>query len=543
MKGSNCIARAGASRHAMLAIAGLLGLVDGAQAFVIDTGNPDVQMTWGNTLRYNLGIRAKQRDSVIANSPNNDEGTYSYKRGEVVTNRLDLLSEFEASYKKQLGFRLTGAAWADAAFHDDVRTNPAFAARGSYVDNRFSDYTKRYSGGPSGEFLDAFVFGNFKLDAMSGNVKAGRHVNLWGEALVLSAHSVSYAQAPSDGLKALTTPGVDAKETALPVGQISGTLQATPRLALSGQYFYEWRPTRIAEGGTYLGGTDFILEGPDRLSLTPALFLSNRGVTKPKEDGEWGVSARWQPEWLDEGTIGFYYRKFSERSPTISLNLANRTYRAVYPENAKLYGISLSKAFGGISTGVEIVRRQNTAFNSSITDGASEGARGNTWHGLVNVVQAYGQTSLWSSAILTAELAYSRWDDVTSGERYFLACYRRPAGDRDVSTGCVTKDSVQGFLRFSPTWNAVWPGWDISANASYLAGLKGNSAVLGGGNFRTGSYTLGLTFTYNNQHDFSVAYNGYLATHEQNAAGAIRVSNGSQIQDRGWVAFTYKGSF
>lgn len=543
MKYSNSSRGRSVSRPTMLAMAGLLGLVESAQALVIETDNPDVQMTWGNTIRYNLGVRAKQRNKVIGNSANSDEGTYSYDRGDVVTNRLDLLSEFETSYKKQVGLRLTGAAWVDGAFHDDVRTNPAFASRGSYRGNQFSNYTKRYSGGPSGEILDAFVFGNFRLDSMSGNVKAGRHVNLWGEALVLSAHSVSYAQAPSDGLKALTTPGVDAKETALPVGQISGTLQATPRLALSGQYFYEWRPTRLPEGGTYLAGTDFILQGPDQFSLSPTTFLANKGIKKPKASGEWGINARWQPEWLDEGTVGIYYREFSERSPTISLNLAGGTYSAVYPENAKLYGVSLSKAFGGVSTGIELVRRENTALTSSITDGASEGARGNTWHGLLNVVQAFGQTSLWSSAFLTAELAYSKWDEVTSGEKYFLACYRRAAGDQGVATGCATKDSVQGFVRFAPTWNAVWPGWDLTASASYLAGLKGNSAVLGGGNYRAGSYTLGLNLTYNSQHDFSIAYNGYLATHEQNAAGAIRVSNGSQIQDRGWVVFTYKGSF
>ncbi|MNP86514.1 hypothetical protein D3C76_1868010 [compost metagenome] len=67
--------------------------------------------------------------------------------------------------------------------------------------------------------------------------------------------------------------------------------------------------------------------------------------------------------------------------------------------------------------------------------------------------------------------------------------------------------------------------------------------MLGGGNEKAGSYTVGTTFTYNQQHDFSVAYNDYLATYEKDANGLIAVSNGSQIQDRGWLSFTYKGSF
>ena len=522
--------------------AGILAAVGCANAMEIPVGNPDVQVTWGNTVRYNLGTRVDRRDEVIARSANMDEGTYFKDRGDIVTNRLDLLSELDVSYKKMLGLRLSGAAWYDAAFPDDVRTAPTLADRGSYVDNRYSSYTKRYSRGTSGEFLDAYVFGNFQLGEMSGNLKVGQHGVLWGEAVVLSAHSVSYAQTPTDGLKALTTPGVDAKETALPIGQVSGSLQITPTLSLSGQYFYDWKPTRIAEGGTYLGGTDFILQGPDRLSLAPGVFLANQGITKPHDRGDWGANARWSPQWLD-GTIGFYYRQFDERSPTISLDLANRTYRAVYPENAKLYGISLSKNIGGLSAGFELIRREKTALVSTITDGAAEGARGNTSHALANAVAVLGPTAWWSSMSVVAELAYSRWEKVTSGEQYFNTCSKRPAGDRDAGTGCVTRDNWQGFVRVSPTWTAVWPGWDIGANASYLVGLRGNGAVLGGGNYRAGSYSAGLTFTYNNRHDFSIAYNDYLATREPNAAGAIRVSNGSQIQDRGWLVLTYKGSF
>jgi hypothetical protein len=95
----------------------------------------------------------------------------------------------------------------------------------------------------------------------------------------------------------------------------------------------------------------------------------------------------------------------------------------------------------------------------------------------------------------------------------------------------------------SPSWVGVVPGWDVAALASLSLGLHGNSAVLGGGNYRAGSFSLGATFTYNQRHDFSIAYNDYLATNQTTAAGVIRVSNGSQIQDRGWVALTYKGSF
>ena len=208
-----------AKRSALIAAA-LMGAVTGAQALEIPTGNPDLSVTLGNTVRYNAGWRVEGRDTVIANTASNDEGTYSFDRRDNVMNRLDLLTELDLNYRKQIGLRVSTSVWYDKAFHEDVRSNPAFANRGSYIGNEFSGYTRRFSQGPSGEVLDAYVFANFDLAGMSGSAKAGRHTVLWGEAIALSAHSVSYAQAPSDGLKALTTPGADAKETAMPVGQV-----------------------------------------------------------------------------------------------------------------------------------------------------------------------------------------------------------------------------------------------------------------------------------------------------------------------------------
>lgn len=521
----------------------LAGFSGNASALEIDVGNPDVTLSWGNTLRYNLGVRTNERSSAIGNSPNTDEGTYRFDKGDVVTNRVDLLTELDFSYRGTVGFRLSGSAWNDWAYDNEARTNPALANRGSYVDNKYSGYTKRYFRGPSGEILDAYAFWNFQTGGMGGNLKVGRHTTLWGEVVALSAHSVSYAQAPTDALKALTTPGADAKELAMPVGHISGSLQLTPEFSLAAQYYYDWEPTRLPEGGTYLGSTDFILQGPDRFSVAPGVFFINEGIDKPKKNGDYGLSARWSPAWAN-GTLGVYFREFDERSPSISINPTARTYRAVYAENARLYGLSYATSIAGVSTGFELVRRERTALNGTITNGSSDMPRGNTWHALVNGIAVIGPTSVWDQLTLIGELAYSRWDKVTSGEAFFNRCSNRPAGDRGAETGCVTKDATQIFLRATPQWTAVWPGWDVSALASVSYGLKGNGATFGGGNEKAGSYTLGLTATYNQRHDFTIAYNDYLATHDVNpATGQIRVSNGSQLQDRGWVVFTYKGSF
>ena len=525
------------ARGALVAAAALA--VTAAHGMELNFGNEDVTGSWNNTVRYNVGVRAQQRDPIIGNTANNDEGDYSFNRGQLVTNRLDLLSELKVDYAKQFGLRLSGAAWYDAAFHDDVRTNPNLAARGSYIGNEFSDTTKRYYKGPNGEILDAYLYANFSAGDKTGNVSAGQQTVLWGEAIFLSTHSVSYAQTPTDLRKSLATPGATARETALPIGQITGQLQVRPDLSVAGQYFYDWKETRFPEGGTYLAGTDFFLSGPNRFSPAPGVFLTNAGLVRPRRSGDWGVNARWRPEWLD-GTLGVYAREFSERQPWLSTAVPG-TYRFAYASSAQLLGLSLAKQVGGVSFGSELVYRRNTALVSTGTDANLQGARGDTLHALANGVMSFGQSKVWDSAILTAEVAYNHLHRVRLNEPLFNTCAH---GDRDVSMGCATNNFWQFATSFSPTWAAVAPGLDIVGTFSLVnLGLKGNSAVLGGGNERNGTYGLAIAFDYNQVHNLRLAYNGYLSKYNTTNGTSISTSNGSQIQDRGWVSITYTANF
>ena len=120
-------------------------------------------------------------------------------------------------------------------YDDDVITGAGLAARGSYDNNKYSSFTKRYYRGPSGEILDAFVFGNFDIGPTTLHVKAGKHSIFWGDVAFNANHSVSYSQMPNDSRKSLASPGVEAKETVLPLNQLSGQLQITDKLAVAGQ--------------------------------------------------------------------------------------------------------------------------------------------------------------------------------------------------------------------------------------------------------------------------------------------------------------------
>jgi len=213
-------------RMATVAIASLLAGAGSAYGFEIETDNPDIQMRWDNTFRYNLGFRVQSQKDAILGSPNYDDGDRNFGNGTNVTNRLDILSEFDFIWQKQFGARFSAALWYDNAYAHLSDTNNTTAntlVNGLPVAGVLSPYTERYAKGPSAEWLDAFGFANFDLFGIPVNIKAGQHTVFWGDSLLLGGaiHSVSYAQNPLDIWKGFATPGAEAKELFRPRGGLT----------------------------------------------------------------------------------------------------------------------------------------------------------------------------------------------------------------------------------------------------------------------------------------------------------------------------------
>lgn len=564
-------------RRLLLALAAGAGIGGAAQAVEIISDNPDISMRWDNTVRYNLGVRAEQR-TAIGNNPNFDEGEYKFKRGDIVANRLDLLSEFDFTWRQQYGFRVSATGWYDNAYSNtsSIR-NPSLPASiaGSYIGDQYSDYTKRYYRGPSGEWLDAFIFGTFDIGGSPLAVKLGRHTVYWGESLFSAVHGINYSQAPLDLAKGFATPGVEAKELFRPLTQLSAQLVASNDLTFGAQYFLDWGASRIPEGGTYLGPADFLLYGSDRASAT----LINTHAREPKKAGDWGVNARWSPAWLD-GTAGLYYRRVTDKIPAMLVTGGTR-YGDYFGEGINLYGLSLAKQIGDLSVGMEASYRTNMPLLAQTLGfaggapalipvlfphgepgliGNSYQARGNTFHALLNAVGVIGNTPLFDAANWAAELSYVRLNKVTANQdMYFGLGYGVCDADRQAALGtrfknkwdgCATRDSTGLAINFTPSWLQVFPGVDVLAPLSYSRTLRGNAPVQLGGNEDNGSYSVGLAFDIDAKYRIDIKYVDYFGRTAEGPGvvpGTTQVTSANGLstllKDRGFVAMTLKTTF
>ena len=459
---------------------------------------------------------------------------------------------------------------------------------------------------------------------MPVNIKAGQHTVYWGESLFLGGaiHGISYSQNSVDVWKGFATPGSEAKELFRPRGGLTLQAQPTHDLTLAGQWFYNWQAIRMPESGSYLTVNDAWIFGGESLIFGPNpsaaavpgapafLRLWNTNQIQPSRTsgslGDFGLAARWSPEWLD-GTLGFYYRNTTDITPQLVVTpgflptvpagacsaiggiplggtncIINRaatspadlqrfgklgTYQLTYGDNIHIYGVSLSKQIVGLSVGAELSYRENMPLVSqpvqvlpaalvplvpgsvaTTTDlgHGTPGALGDTWHGLINATSILPRTFLFDTATFATELTWSQWARVTQNEAVFKgrSSYLNPDGSTPIDK--VTRNFVGLAINFTPTWFQVWPGVDLFAPLSWSQGLSGTSAVVLGGNKNAGTWSAGIAFDIYQKYRIDLKYNGYLGDYALTSTGARDIlPNGSvaALSDRGWVSLTFKTTF
>ncbi|KZX58969.1 hypothetical protein A3709_15515 [Halioglobus sp. HI00S01] len=592
----------------LLALSVLTAISTQAQAFQFDTSD-DWEVRWDNTIKGNLMVRTEDQDKQIT-TPHcaykgcawwlADDNTLSVDKGDIVSSRIDILSEFDVIYKMDYGFRISAAGWYDYAYKDSDHPSDRIAtwASASVSPGEYTDAADEYHYF-GGEILDAFVFGNWDIGETSLGVRAGRHTIYWGNSLLAvgAINGFGGSMSPIDFNKALSVPGSEAKELFLPTAKISGVWQLTDNLTANAFYNFEHERHRLPETGTFFNpaaglteNTDFVVFPPTIIGedLTNPLRAGYRVDHKDRtESGDWGVNFQY---WIDAWALetSFIYMNVVDRNLHGLAAGAdfNRTFPllagGVYPdptpgwdegaraigdgywvftEDMDVMGVSFAKEIAGISFGLDIVYRPDTAMAPELAaaltraynvpeelEGLVQGLGfdvirngdtefldlytsdntvaplGDTWSVVVNGVGLLGDNGLWEGGSYIFEVTAAMLDDCTENCKLL---------DQRIKEGRVVT-SLAGVFR--PTWYQVWPGIDLTIPMSVNYTIDGEkSPFTFGGDEEGGSASLGAELSINQTWTARAAYNWRF--------GPVLAGIGGLLTDRDNFAVTVKRTF
>jgi hypothetical protein len=271
-------------------------------------------------------------------------------------------------------------------------------------DEGFSDFAK-FKGIA---LMDAYVYGSFDIDDTPVDVRVGRQVLSWGESTFIQGGM--NATNPLDA-SAFRRPGATLKEGLLPVGMVMTSLGLTENLSVEAFYQYEWEKTQIDGCGTYFSTNDFGADGCDRVTIKAAdatavaagLFAQRQDDIEAKDGGQYGLSARYFSEALNNTEFGVYFMNIHSRLPMISairtsmpgtvagtssvdtsptagpfvnsghltagaLSVNNPAYLIEFPEDLQYYGLSFATNVGGVALSGEVTYKPDTPVQINGSD-------------------------------------------------------------------------------------------------------------------------------------------------------------------------------
>lgn len=529
-------------RHLQLAMtAALLGAqgFPEVEAFQIDTGNPDYNIAFDNTVKYSAAWRVEKQSNAVrpAYNPNLDDGDNNFNRG-LISDRVDLLSELDMNYKRRYGVRVSGAAWYDDVYNKGNDNHSNTVNSTSVRNDQFTSDTRSLQG-RDGELMDAFGYGNFDLGDMSLSLRGGRYSQLYGESLFFGGNGIAVAQAPVDLIKLLSVPSSTFKEIIRPVGQIGGSLLVNQNLTLGAYYQYRWEPARLPAAGSYFSFADFVGEGGESFIIGPGQALTRGKDIDARNSGQYGFQVKLK---VDDFEYGLYAARFHDRFPQFYLRPGEGNYGMVYGEGIRTFGASVSTLIGETNVAAEASVRRNTplaARGNVVVDLTGTGDNdhnplypvGNTFHAQISAISVLPGSTLWDGATLLGEVAYNRITSVDKNE--------------DQLDPNVTRNASSLRMLFTPEYFQVFPGVDMTMPLGIGYGLNGITAVSGTGFSPEGGgdATVGLQFDYRKTWRGGINFTHYFGS----AGGIVDSSNalsGDQVYaDRDFVSISLQRTF
>lgn len=552
----NICTKTGHARRVAGSLAAVFATASGS-AWALDL-NPggDWQVRWDNTVKYSSGYRLQSQQSELIDPvsvrANSDDGDRSFDRG-LVSNRADILSEFDVQ-RNGFGLRLSAAAWYDTVYN---RTNdhdsPISANRSSVPYNEFTPGTREMAG-RNAEMLDWFVFGRNDLDGKTLSYRLGQHSLIWGTSMFFGMNGMAKGMAPIDVYK-LSIPGTQAKETTIPVPQLSSTLQLTEDTSVEGFLQFKYRATRLHPAGSYLSSTDMLGDGAERMyignptanrcgdtAVPPAqrfnnCYLNYNGIDDSGAKNNFGFALNTRNETLN-ADLGFYAISYSDTSTIIQTNTGGGSYKLVTPDKqVRAFGMSVAKLVGDANVGLEISMRDGQPLavkEGVITAADTSYVTGRTAHMNLSWTLLNGATALWEGSSLVGEFAANHVmsiDDVRTNV----------AGRYPVGTEKVNRDRHESSagvrVIFTPTWYQALAGVDLSVPINVGWSFRGASMIdtsfpFGGSPDRGGELILGLTGVYLNKWIANLSWINYLGE-----------PNRQPLLDRDYLRFSLQTTF
>ncbi|MDH0639349.1 DUF1302 domain-containing protein [Pseudomonas sp. GD03860] len=330
-----------------------------------------------------------------------DEGNVNYKRGDAFSTQLKLISELGVK-KGDLGVFVRAKAWYDYALNDtDVRYGSQNNGYNDYslatnslgrkkpLSDKGFERLNRFDGV---YLLDAYVYDTFDVAGEPLQLRLGNQVVNWGESLFIQGlNQINPIDVPS-----FRKPGAQVKEVFLPVPILFASQSLGEWGGLEAFYQFKWENSPIEAGcGNYWSvavgsiGANPPGDCGNAIGLVPG--LSNAGSyeanayvptikgKKARNSGQFGLAYRTFLEGI-ESELGLYAMKIHSRTPIVSLqhmDLApNPSPFAAfweYPEDIKIFGVSLAGNFKGWSVAAELSHHRDTPVQIDGNDLLSSG--------------------------------------------------------------------------------------------------------------------------------------------------------------------------
>ena len=516
------------------------------------------------TVSAGLSMRAKNADLDMVspmNTADGKSGTGSVDKGaaddgNINWNKGDFFSQsIKAIPELELVMGDFGAFFRAKVFYDH-------AIEGDKAAVVPIPDSEKSASGAGGKLLDAFVWGNFQVGEQYLDVRVGRQVVNWGEALFALTGGINTIN-PLDGAAA-TVPGVEIKEIVLPTFMLYANLSLTDTTSL--EAFYRpaaaWEQTIAPSCGTFLSTSDYISTqsqacnylnvggavDPADLTSADQYAVVQRAPDVRADKDEYGISYRFAVETIDV-EFGTYYVRYNSTAPSIYgianagtlPGLGSARYGLKYVEGLDMWGISASTQKAKISWQWELSYRPDTYISYGEGGLLTQTANGFGANGPGTLIDDHDEGDVYQSS-LTATKVLSGLLGGDSGALVGEATVSHADFDPHKTVGGGTIDAFDPATRtawgynlvFNVNYFNVFSGVNLTPGISWSHAVNGTSPV-GVASFREGrrSYTASLKADFRTVHIITLKYTDFIASDDPTT---------SDKYDRDFAALTYSWS-